>query len=179
MRLYRILVLSLTLLTALSSPGARCLAQPHHQSTPANRSPVVTNGPAQPVVQPAAGDSAHSNSPGNSQHVQPHAQHFEPKTTPIEVTGEVVDSWCYASQVMGPGRGERHKACALACAYGGVTLGIVDDAGTLYIAAKHKGYTGCKELLVPFIAKRVKVTGWLATKGGCKLLKIKSVVEVH
>ena len=32
----------------------------------------------------------------------------------IEITGEVVDAWCYASQTMGPGQGEGHKACALA-----------------------------------------------------------------
>jgi hypothetical protein len=103
---------------------------------------------------------------------------YAPLTKPIELTGEVVDSWCYSSQVMGPGRGDRHKACGLACAHGGVTLGIVDDNGILYIAAKHQGYTGCKELLIPFMAKRVKVVGWLAEKGGCKILKIRTVQEV-
>jgi hypothetical protein len=100
-----------------------------------------------------------------------------PIAKPIELTGEVVDAWCYSSQVMGPGRGPKHKACALACAHGGVTLGIVDDQGTLYIAAKHKGFTGCQELLMPYVAKRVKIVGWIAHKGGCNVLKIKSVTE--
>jgi hypothetical protein len=103
---------------------------------------------------------------------------YPPLTKEVEITGEVVDAWCFTSQVMGPGRGESHKACGLACAYGGVTLGIVDDKGTLFIAAKHKGFQGCKELLTPFMAKRVKVDGWLASKGGCNVLKIKSVQEV-
>lgn len=103
-------------------------------------------------------------------------QRLIPATKPIELTGEVVDAWCYTSQVMGPGRGEKHKACALACAHGGVTLGILDEkTNELFIAAKYRGYTGCKELLLPFVAKRVKVKGWVARKGGCTLLKIKSV----
>ena len=100
---------------------------------------------------------------------------LKPLAKPFTVTGEVVDTWCYASQVMGAGRGEAHKPCALACGHGGVTLGIVDDQGTLFIGAKTKAFTGCKELLLPFIAKRVKATGWLATKGGSNIMKIQTV----
>lgn len=103
---------------------------------------------------------------------------FPPRAHEFEVTGEVVDSWCFTSQTMGPGRGYRHQACGLACAGGGVTLGIVDDKGTLYIAAKHKGYQGCKELLMPFMAQRVHVKGWLAQAGGCNVMKINSVTRV-
>jgi hypothetical protein len=100
---------------------------------------------------------------------------IRPITKPFVVIGEVVDTWCYTSQTMGSGRGAAHKPCALACIGGGVTPGIVDDHGTLYIAAKYKAYTGCKELLMPYTAKRVKVTGWLASKGGCNVIKILKV----
>jgi len=102
-------------------------------------------------------------------------RNIRPISKPFVVTGEVVDAWCYASQTMGSGRGDAHKPCALACIGGGVTPGIVDDKGTLYIAAKYKAYTGCRELLMPYAAKRVKVTGWLTTKGGCNVLKIQKV----
>ncbi|MBX9951928.1 MAG: hypothetical protein K2Y39_22340 [Candidatus Obscuribacterales bacterium] len=103
-------------------------------------------------------------------------QRLIPATKKVEITGEVVDAWCYASQVMGPGRGEKHQACALACIHGGVSAGILDEkTGELFIAAKHKGYTGCKELLLPFVAKRVVVKGWIARKGGCNLIKIQEV----
>lgn len=103
-------------------------------------------------------------------------QRLLPATKLVKFTGEVVDAWCYSSQVMGPGRGEKHKACALACAHGGVSLGVVDEkTGEMFIAAKYRGYTGCKELLLPFVAKRVVVEGWAARKGGCNVLKIKSV----
>jgi len=103
-------------------------------------------------------------------------QRLLPATKKVEMTGEVVDAWCYASQVMGPGRGEKHKACALACIHGGVSAGILDEkTGELFVAAKHKGYTGCKDLLLPFVAKRVTVKGWIARKGGCNLIKIQEV----
>lgn len=103
-------------------------------------------------------------------------QRLIPATKKVEMTGEVVDAWCYASQVMGPGRGEKHKACALACIHGGVSAGILDEkTGELFVAAKHKGYTGCKDLLLPFVAKRVIVKGWIARKGGCNLIKIQEV----
>lgn len=99
-------------------------------------------------------------------------------TKPIEVTGEVVDSWCFTSGVMGEGRGESHRKCGRLCVGGGVTAGILADDGTLYIAAKHQGYTGCAGLLLPYVADRVKVKGWLAERGGLKLLKINSVERV-
>jgi hypothetical protein len=95
---------------------------------------------------------------------------------PITVTGEVVDSWCYISETMGPGRGDKHAVCATACGNGGVPLGIVDDKGQIYIAAKSKQpFKGCKELLMPYIAQRVKVTGYVASKGGCQVLRIEKV----
>ncbi len=95
---------------------------------------------------------------------------------PIVVTGEVVDAWCYASGTMGPGRGPTHRACALACIAGGVTPGIAEDGtGLLWVAAKYKGYQGCKEILLPLVARHVKVQGWAAHIGSCNLLKIKSI----
>ena len=102
----------------------------------------------------------------------------KPVYNKFECTGEVVDSWCYASKSVGEGRGPEHARCANACAHGGVTLGIVDDQGKLYIAAKYKAYSGCQQLLEPYVAKRVHITGFLATTGGCNILKINTVEEV-
>jgi hypothetical protein len=97
-------------------------------------------------------------------------------TREVVVIGEVVDAWCYASQTMGPGRGPGHRACALACAHGGVSIGILED-GTknLYVAAKYKGFQGCKDLLIPYMGEKVKATGWVGDLGGCRMLKIKTV----
>jgi len=100
------------------------------------------------------------------------------KTGPIELEGEVVDAWCWSSGVMGPGRGPEHKKCAMRCILGGVSAGIVDDNDNLYIAAKSQAYSGCKEQLAPFIEHRVKIKGWLAERGGCKILKISKVEDL-
>lgn len=98
------------------------------------------------------------------------------KTRPVTVIGEVVDSWCFSSGTMGPGSGPHHKACALACIAGGVTPGIAEEkTGVLWVATKYKGYKGCKELLLPYVARRVKVTGWAAHIGMTNNLKIDTV----
>ncbi|GEM_PF-3306557 len=101
----------------------------------------------------------------------------EVRATPVTISGEVVDTWCYASQTMGPGKGPSHKPCALACAYGGVTLGILEDrTDKLYVAAKSsEPYQGCQELLIPYVGDHVTITGWLAERGGCRILKVKTV----
>lgn len=51
------------------------------------------------------------------------------KTT---VTGEVIDSWCYLTEIMYP-LGTAHHQCAVWCAAGGIPVGILDDAGRAYI----------------------------------------------
>ena len=94
---------------------------------------------------------------------------------PAELTGEVIDAWCYCSKVMGDGRGPSHEKCAKLCVAGGVSAGILTDDGTVYIAAKHQGYKGCNGLLLPYVAKRVKVKGWIAERGGIKVVKIREV----
>jgi hypothetical protein len=110
---------------------------------------------------------------------QPHyrkVQEYVPHISKVHIIGEVVDSWCYASQTMGPGQGPGHLACATACIAGGVTPGILED-GTkiLYVAAKGKGYEGSKDLLMPFIGKKVLVDGWVGDLGGSRILKIGKV----
>ncbi len=43
----------------------------------------------------------------------------------VEVTGEVIDSWCYISEIMYP-EGTAHHQCALWCAAGGIPVGVLD-----------------------------------------------------
>jgi hypothetical protein len=110
---------------------------------------------------------------------QPHFREikiYKATTKWMVIKGEVVDAWCYASQTMGPGKGPGHLVCATACVGGGVTAGILEDkTEILYIAAKYKGYQGCRELLLPFIGKKVIVSGWVGDLGGNRMMKISSV----
>lgn len=90
---------------------------------------------------------------------------------PVTITGEVVDTGCYLSH---DGKGAGHAACAEACAKNGIPLAIVDDAGKVYLplGLEHKNPN---TKLMPFIAKRVKVTGSEYDKGGLASIAIKTV----
>ncbi|MGD1044696.1 MAG: hypothetical protein ABR936_05110 [Bacteroidota bacterium] len=95
----------------------------------------------------------------------------------ITIVGEVVESQCYITGLTGPGKGLSHKECALKCAKGGIPLSILEDkTGILYLAGQSKkAMAGANELLIPFVAEKVKVTGRLYEKGGMKMLLISKV----
>ena len=60
----------------------------------------------------------------------------------IEIKGEVIDTWCYFSGVMGDTdatRGTAHHTCALWCAAGGIPVGVRTDEGEVYMVLKFKG----------------------------------------
>jgi len=63
--------------------------------------------------------------------------------TRIQVTGEIIDTWCYYSGVMGSPDavvGSAHQACALWCSAGGIPVGLLAEDGTVYMI--HKGRRG-------------------------------------
>ena len=101
--------------------------------------------------------------------------HDEHAGKPLSITGTVVDTGCYMSH---DSKGEKHTDCATMCARNGVPLAIVDAAGNLYlpVAADHKNQNA---KLMPFIEKKVKVTGTVADKGGIRGIAIKTVEAVQ
>ncbi|UWQ90175.1 hypothetical protein QEZ52_15525 [Aliisedimentitalea scapharcae] len=59
--------------------------------------------------------------------------------TRIQVTGELIDTWCYYSGVMGgPDAvvGSAHHTCALWCSAGGIPVGLQTEDGTVYMVLK-------------------------------------------
>ena len=98
----------------------------------------------------------------------------------ITIVGEVVESQCYITGLNGPGRGAAHRECALSCAKGGIPLSILEEkTGKLYLAGQtKKAMAGANELLMPYVAEKVKVTGRIFEKGGMKMLLISKVSKV-
>lgn len=100
--------------------------------------------------------------------------HHEEAGKEVTMTSLVVDTGCYMAHNT---KGTKHTNCATACAKAGVPLALLDEAsGTLYlpVATDHKNQN---EKLMPFIEKKVKVTGSVMEKGGIKGFAIKSIEE--
>jgi len=92
--------------------------------------------------------------------------------TEATVRGEIVDSKCYLG-VMNPGRFKPHRACAIQCIQGGVPPIIVARSvdGTLahYLMVGPDG-SAINDVVIPFVAEPVEVTGILKEIGGRKVL---------
>ena len=93
------------------------------------------------------------------------------KLKPITIIGTVVDTGCY---MVHDGIGPDHAGCATECAKKGIPLAILDDSGKVYLplGANHKNPN---TQLMPFIEKRVKVTGTSIERGGLSGIAIKTV----
>ena len=60
----------------------------------------------------------------------------------VKIKGEVIDTWCYFSGVMGGPEsvlGSAHHTCALWCAAGGIPVGVLAEDGTVYMVLKYEG----------------------------------------
>ena len=91
------------------------------------------------------------------------------------VTGEVIDTKCYLTGMMG-GSGEEHKQCAIDCIKGGLPVGVLEKkTNKVYVVVPKAGTKSANEELVQYAAQSVKLTGTVAEKGGQKLLVYSSV----
>jgi hypothetical protein len=95
-------------------------------------------------------------------------QNNRPKT----IKGEVVDLWCYMDH---GAHGEKHKACAVACARLGNPIGIVDAEGNVYVAVGSQLHQPDRDRLIEKMAQQVTVTGTVVSRGGMKMLYVESI----
>lgn len=88
------------------------------------------------------------------------------------MVGQVVDTACYLGH---DSKGDKHLDCATACAKEGIPLAILDlKTNLLYlpIAMNHKN---ANPQLMPFLEKRVKVSGVVLLKNGLRGIVIDKV----
>ena len=60
----------------------------------------------------------------------------------VEIKGEVIDTWCFFSGVMGGEDaviGSAHHTCALWCAAGGIPVGVLTEDGEVFMVLKYEG----------------------------------------
>ena len=95
----------------------------------------------------------------------------------VEVTGEVIDSWCYLTEIMYP-EGTAHHQCALWCAAGGIPVGILADDGTVYIVLKFEddATSVANPTVMEIQSHRVRVEGDLYTRDGINYLLVNRIL---
>ena len=95
----------------------------------------------------------------------------------LEVTGEVIDSWCYITEIMYP-EGTAHHQCALWCAAGGIPVGILGDDGEVYLVLKMGDDTTsvANPTVLDIQSHRVRVDGDLYLRDGMKYLLVDRII---
>ncbi len=95
----------------------------------------------------------------------------------VKITGEVIDTWCYITEIMFP-EGTAHHQCAVWCAAGGIPVGILGEDGRVYMVLKLGDDT--KNVANPAILKiqthQVTVEGDHYQRDGLDYLVVNRVV---
>lgn len=98
----------------------------------------------------------------------------------IQIKGEVIDTWCYFSGIMGPPEavtGSAHHTCALWCAAGGIPVGVLAEDGTVYMVLKWEGsgdVTG--NTLLSVQSHEIEADGIVYERDGLKYLVVEKVI---
>ncbi len=95
----------------------------------------------------------------------------------VSITGEVIDSWCYITEIMFA-TGTAHHRCAIWCAAGGIPVGILADDGQVYMVLKMGDDTTsvANPAIMRIQTHRVTVDGDLYRRDGINYLLISRVV---
>lgn len=95
----------------------------------------------------------------------------------VKVTGEIIDTWCYITEIM-YAKGSAHHRCAIWCAVGGIPVSIAGKDGNVYMVLKVEGDS--QNVANPAVLKiqshEVSVEGDLYERDGVKYL---IVTQVH
>ncbi len=96
----------------------------------------------------------------------------QPKGDTVTVKGEVIDLWCYLE---GGDHGAEHKMCAINCAKAGNPIGILTEAGEIYVMMGMEDHQPGRDVLLGKMAEVVTVQGTLVKKGGTQAIYVSSV----
>ena len=99
----------------------------------------------------------------------------------VQITGEVIDTWCYFSGVMGgPDAvvGTAHHTCALWCSAGGIPVGLLAPNGQVYMVLSIQGddesHAGDTQLRIA--SHTITADGMLYVRDGLNYIVVEEVV---
>ncbi len=100
----------------------------------------------------------------------------------VTVTGEIIDTWCYFSGVMGGPdavTGSAHHTCALWCSAGGIPVGLLAEDGTVYMVLKIEGddQSASGDTQLSLASHEIVADGMLYKRDGLNYLVVEKVVE--
>ena len=98
----------------------------------------------------------------------------------MKIKGEVIDTWCYFSGVMGGPEavtGSAHHTCALWCAAGGIPVGVLAEDGTVYMVIKWEGNGDVAGgTLLSVQSHEIEADGIVYERDGIKYLVVEKVI---
>ncbi|MEM8851077.1 MAG: hypothetical protein AAGE03_13715 [Pseudomonadota bacterium] len=99
----------------------------------------------------------------------------------LQVTGEVIDTWCYFSGVMGGPEavvGSAHHTCALWCSAGGIPVGLLTSDGTVYMVLKMDGddQTAGGDTNLRIAAHTIEADGIVYRRDGLNYLIVEEII---
>ncbi len=100
----------------------------------------------------------------------------------VQITGEIIDTWCYFSGVMGGPEavvGSAHHTCALWCSAGGIPVGLLGDDGEVYMVLKINGddQSASGDTQLTLASHEIVADGMLYKRDGLNYLVVEAVVE--
>ena len=98
----------------------------------------------------------------------------------VRVTGEIIDTWCYVTEIM-YGEGTAHHQCAVWCAIGGIPVSIRGEDGKIYVVLKVEAddRSVANDRIVKIQSHKVTVEGDLYQRDGINYLIVTQVADDH
>lgn len=102
--------------------------------------------------------------------------------TRIQIKGELIDTWCYYSGVMGGPdavTGSAHHTCALWCSAGGIPVGLLAEDGTVYMVLKIAGdsQSARGDTLLRLASHTIEADGMTYERDGINYLVVANVIN--
>jgi len=95
----------------------------------------------------------------------------------VRVAGEVIDTWCYLTEIMFA-EGTAHHQCAVWCAAGGIPVSIKGDDGQVYMVLRIEDEDPVDNpRIIDIQTHRVAVDGDLYRRDGVNYLIVTQVAE--
>ncbi len=95
----------------------------------------------------------------------------------VKITGEVIDTWCYLTEIMFA-EGSAHHQCAVWCAAGGIPVGILGEDKQVYLVLKmgEEDSNVANPTVLKIQTHKVQVDGILHKRDGMNYLLVDQVL---